>query len=286
MRRIVRTLLLGAICLLTSPLESRAQSEPQEATLWPDRFPQETYNEVSFTFPDEVGRAGAGVSIKAGAVSSLGTGFYEQRIEDGWLIEFNLRQSIGPCWNKQPLSFFVEYGGSYARRDGDDQPFVTSGTFVVQDGLNPDRIISDQLDSFFETSLEHVSYGGVQAAAGAVWYPDPRHPNIHFTVLSGLRWGLLGASFGEAPTAELLAAIAAAEDQLVNPQTALFSAARRDDAYFGLYGNIGVAADLRDVVHVGVQVGFDHLWIDLGDFGRSDNGLGTVSILGTVSALY
>jgi hypothetical protein len=99
--------------------------------------------------------------------------------------------------------------------------------------------------------------------------------------------GRLDASYSESETETFQQAIAAAEAQLgATVETVRVSDAKQEDAYFGWYANVGLGVSLHDFVYLGAQAGFDTLWIDLGDFGRDDNALGTVSALGTVTVMY
>ncbi len=287
MRLQIPALLL--LCLITSAVSAQDAVE-REAKGIPQHDPHlwGIHDEASLAY----GRPGAGLSVKGGYLSSLGDGFYEQRVEDGWSIECNFRQSIGPCWYTRPVSLFVEYGGSYTRFSGDLFPVVTSGAFNLQ-GVNAAGLpvgvpSTGRLDNLLNTSLEHLTYGGAQAAIGAILYPHPEHRKVHFTCLAGVRWGWAGTGFIETPTPELQQEI---DTVLMMPgvtdvQSSLVSDVRRNDAYFGLYANVGAAMNFSEFLHLGVQVGFDQLWIDLGDFNTNDNSLGTVSALGTITALF
>lgn len=295
MRSICQVLVLGVCCLFTPPLAAQA---PMEFDPWIESgfACQDDCGLAAQAWPGCRGRPGAGLSVKSGYVSPLGGGFYEERIDGGWSIDFNLRQMIGSSWQTDCLSFFAEYGGSYSQLSGNELPAVTSGSYVVR-GFNAQGAevgvpISAELDELAETGLRRLIYGGVQAALGTMWYPYPMYRDFYFTTSSGLRWGRAGASYSETETPELQAAIADAEELLkgtfnaVTTESSFDSNARTNDAYFGIYATVGMGVSLSDFVFFDAQVSFDTLWINLGDFGRNDSSLGTVSALGAITVLY
>ena len=240
---------------------------------------------------------GVGWSLTIGVpFLTVGRGLFDERLDRaGWAIEATVRQPIYRSSHR--LQPFLQFGGLFMQNFGDDTFEITSGTFVERNRQTGNAVRSVDLDNFFESTIEDLRRGAAQAAIGATIRPCcPRHHHgcnsKYLEVLAGIRVGHVRAKFSDDPAREL-------QDEIDQVDTAnntfdLFSDVRNTDTLYGLYTSIAVRFSPRqcDDIHSwhgpSVKAGlvYDHSWFDLGDFGRDDSGLGTLSALLTVSFLH
>jgi hypothetical protein len=242
--------------------------------------PVETIAYPGFAGPvSAMGPLGHGFTIRTGVIaSSVGGGTFDDHLDRaGWTIEVMVRQPLG-CRNQ--TLWFWEAGGLYLHNPGDKQTVVTSGTIVPD---NDDPVF---LNNFMETRLKLFQRAGVQIGTGLLLFSDGFHGDNLLTLRGGFRFGHARGRFDQVPTPELQELIDDAND------FELFDDVTNSDQYFGLYAalELGIASIParipRGEFRVSGGVIYDYTWFDLGDYGRDDSGLATLSPIITFTLLH
>lgn len=232
---------------------------------------------------------GFGFTIRAGVIAcSVGGGVFDDHLDRaGWTIEVVGQQ---PLLRGRRSLLFWEAGGLYMHNPGDDSVVVTSGTAVRQ---GESAVF---FNNFQETRLKLFQRAGVQIGTGMTFYPgllnSPCHQNTFMTLRGGLRFGHARGRFDQTPTSELQTFINRTPS---NQQVRLFDDVDQSDQFFGLYTAIGAGTASFPIRSLGLPHGeirlsgdvvYDYTWFNLGDYGRNDDGLGTLSALVTWTFLH